>query len=557
MLKNLKVRNKLFVSFGIVIIIYIISIFAALIGIRSVFGELEYFYNVPYPMVKTALQAQATTRQIQLDIFHASFVSDDKEALQTRLSQIDRDVVDLNSDLDALAEYYGKDSALIQSMQTAAKQAAEAREKVISTIQNYNISSAGDTISKRYSEAASALQTALQDIIDDSQLKADDYYATGDLINGRCSTMLCVLAVISVLFTIILSTAIIRGITRPIAEIENAVKKMAEGDMHSEVTYQSRDELGVLAENLRFVLKTLSEYIAHICSRMDSLSTGDLTVEMDMDYLGEFASIKHSGNKIIHTLNDTFRQIHTAAGQVSISSGHVSGGAQVLSQGATEQADSVERLVGTFNTLSEQVTMTAGKSQDVNGLIQDTAQEVNDSNVKMEAMMKAMTKINDCSNDIEKIIKVIEDIAFQTNILALNASVEAARAGEAGKGFAVVADEVRSLASRSAEAAKDTTELIHNSLIAVGEGNKIAEGTQKSLLTVMTSTKQIESSMAQITEASSMQAEELKEVTLGIDQIASVIQTNAATAQESAAASEELASQSTLLESLVKRFHTR
>ena len=557
MLKNLKVRNKLFFSFGIVIIIYLISIIASVIGLRSVFGELEDFYQVPYPMVKSALQAQSRARQIQLNIFRASALTDDPAAIQAYLSEIEQNVASLTVELDALAEYYDADSVLLKSMQAAAKQTSEARLKTVDHLKNNDRNSALTMIMEEYDSAASTLQDTLQDIIDDAQLKAEDYYSTGALINRRCSTTLYVLSIISVILTLILSISIIRGFTRPIAEIENAVKKMAEGNMHSEITYKSKDELGALAENLRFVLKTLSAYIAHICSRMDSLSTGDLTVEMDMDYLGELESIKRSGNKIITSLNDTFGQIHMAAEQVSNSSDQVSSGAQALSQGTTEQASSVEKLVATLNTLSEQVTQTAGKSRDTNNLILETVKEVDDSNTKMNAMMNAMTKINTCSSEIEKIIKTIEDIAFQTNILALNAAVEAARAGESGKGFAVVADEVRSLASRSADAAKDTIVLINNSITAVTEGNQIAEDTQKSLLTVVTSAQQIENNMSQITKASDIQAEELRQVTMEIDQISSVVQTNSATAQESAAASEELFSQSTLLKGLVNRFRTR
>ena len=301
----------------------------------------------------------------------------------------------------------------------------------------------------------------------------------------------------------------------------------------------------------------MSGYIEHISQRLGSLADGDLSVEMDMDYLGDFQSLKRSCGKIIESLNDAMSQLHQASDQVAEGSEQVSSGAQALSQGATEQASSVEELVATLNELSDKVNKTAHNARDVNDLMGLTVGEIDNSNKMMESMMTAMTRINECSSEIEKIIKTIEDIAFQTNILALNAAVEAARAGEAGKGFAVVADEVRSLASKSQEAAKDTTALISNSLTAVSEGNQIASDTQESLLKVVSSAQKISENMAAITEASDMQAEGIQQVTLGIDQISSVIQTNSATAEESAAASEELYSQSSLLKSLVGRFRLK
>ena len=556
MFKNLRVRSKLFFSYTIILLFYIIAVIAALIGLGSVVSGLENFYKTPYPMVESALEAQSATRDIQANVFRASIADNDAE-VQTILADIDQSSTRLMDALNALEECYEGDTALIQAVSSASERTRTTRAQAIEYITAHDIENAHIVMNGEYVTAANGLQDAIQDVIDSAQEKADDYYASGLKTKKICTIILYGLAAFSIVFTMFIAIKIIRGITHPITEIEVAVKAMAEGNMQSEVTYTSNDELGLLAENLRFVLKTLSGYISHICSRMDSLAKGDLTVDRDMDYLGEFESIKHSGNKIIESLNDTLGQIEDASSQVASGSEQVSSGAQALSQGTTEQASSVEELVATLNELSSQVNQTAKNSRDVNALINDTGKEVDNSNSKMESMMKAMTKINDCSSEIEKIIKTIEDIAFQTNILALNAAVEAARAGEAGKGFAVVADEVRSLASKSAEAAQETTILIGNSLTAVSEGNQIAADTQRSLLNVVSSAQKIASNMALITEASDMQAEGIQQVTIGIDQISAVIQTNSATAQESAASSEELSSQANLLKTLVDRFQIK
>lgn len=553
MFKNLKVRSKLLVSFGIVIIFYIIAIIASSIGLGSVFGGLEDFYHIPFPMVKSALEAQSITREIQLDVYRA--VSSTEQ--QSVIADIDEAATRRNKVMEELKANFSGDASLLKSVEDANAATSAAREKAMDYIRAGNTQAAIQAINGDYLEAANHFEETLDQVIEQAEKNADEYYQSGTTTKRICTIILYGLALISIILTVFLVLSIVKGLTRPILEIEDAIKAMAKGDMSSKVTYTSKDELGDLAENLRFVLTTLSSYIGHICERMDSLATGDLTVEMDMDYLGEFESIKQSGTKIINSLNDTLGQLHQAADQVANGSEQVSSGAQALSQGATEQASSVEELAATLGDLSNQVNDTAANSRDVNQLISDTAQEINNSKQKMEAMVHAMTNINECSSEIEKIIKTIEDIAFQTNILALNAAVEAARAGEAGKGFAVVADEVRSLASKSQEAAKNTTVLISNSLNAVSEGNQIAADTQSSLLKVVESADKIAANMAKITESADMQAEGISQVTQGIDQISSVIQTNSATAEESAAASEELFSQSSLLKSLVGRFRLK
>ncbi len=555
MFKNLKVRSKLLVAFGILILFYLIAVIAALSGLGRVFGGLEDFYNIPFPTVQSALEAQSLTRKIQLEVYRA--VSSDGDQFQSVSSNIEQAASERTVVMDELKENFTADAALLQAVIDANAATSSAREKAMNYIRTGNTQAAINTINNEYLEAANNFETALDQVIVAAKAQASEYYDEGTSTKRICTIMLYALAAVSAVLSVFLVLTIVKGLTHPILELEEAIKAMAQGDMSSEITYKSKDELGELADNLRFVLSTLSSYIGHICERLDSLAAGDLGIEMDMDYLGEFASIKQSGTKIINSLNDTLGQLYQASDQVANGSEQVSSGAQALSQGATEQASSVQELAATLNELSGQVNDTAANSRDVNQLISDTALEINNSNKKMESMVRAMHNINECSSEIEKIIKTIEDIAFQTNILALNAAVEAARAGEAGKGFAVVADEVRNLASKSQEAAKNTTALINNSLNAVSEGSQIATDTQESLLKVVESADKIAANMAKITESADMQAEAISQVTEGIDQISSVIQTNSATAEESAAASEELFSQSSLLKSLVGRFRLK
>ena len=232
-------------------------------------------------------------------------------------------------------------------------------------------------------------------------------------------------------------------------------------------------------------------------------------------------------------------------------------GAQALSQGATEQASSVEELAATVNEINEKVQENAKFVKKSNDVSNEAGSLLMESMEKMQAMSEAMEEISSSSGEISRIIKTIEDIAFQTNILALNAAVEAARAGNAGKGFAVVADEVRSLAEKSAEASKTTSELIERSIHAVENGMKIATETSESLQNTATSAREAINLNGEIDKNSRAQAEAVGQVTLGIDQISSVIQTNSATAQQSAAASEELSGQADLLKKTVSAFQLK
>lgn len=348
---------------------------------------------------------------------------------------------------------------------------------------------------------------------------------------------------------------IAKKISKPIELVTDRLIMLSEGNLQDSVfVSQTADEVGMLTQALSKTVLTLRGYIENISYVLDELNSGNLDVQIELDYMGDFKSIKNSLVRTLGELNKIITQIRSTAYQVSAGADQVSNGAQALSQGATEQASSVEELAATINEISSQVKEAAANAEKSRKQAQRAGDQVNTSNQQMQEMISAIGEISSKSDQIGKIIKTIEDIAFQTNILALNAAVEAARAGAAGKGFAVVADEVRNLASKSSAASKNTSMLIEGTIQAVEKGTNIASATAESLNSVVEITEQVVTSVDKIASATEYQASSIAQVTQGVDQISSVVQTNSATAEESAAASEELSGQAQMLKSLVGQF---
>ena len=556
-MKNWKVSVKLMVSFAIITVLAIVIGIVGIIGMSQINSKLVSMYETQTKPLPEAGKALEYLQRLRVQLRNVVFETGNPEAI----AKIEGDIKEREDKfIEHMVEY--EKTIVAERAKTLWAEAMDEFKKDLMPGINAIVEGAkrGEEQSdlRAMMSVTGAAADSIVEKVDELMSIKIQLAATANsdakALSNFLLTLIVVVLLVSIAIAAFFAMYVTNLISKPIKALSSFMGKAGStGDLTMSPeearilneNKENKDEVGVMTKDcVAFI-----EHVVRSAKTLETIAGGDFTPHVHL--ASDRDSLGNSLKRMLKSFNEMFGEINVASVQVNSGGMQVSGASQALSQGATEQASAVQQLSASIHEISNQVKENSTNSNQANDLVQETTREVQRGNEHMQNMLSAMTEINSASSEISKIIKVIDDIAFQTNILALNAAVEAARAGSAGKGFAVVAEEVRNLASKSADAAKHTTALIEGSIASVEKGATIAQDTARSLESVAEKTREVEKLIDTIARASSEQADGIRQINTGVDQISQVIQTNSATAEQSAAASEELSSQANLLQEQV------
>lgn len=549
-----KVGDKLKYAFGTVIVTFMFAMLMAFIAIILMNADTKKFYEEAYMSSVTQMEIRKDVQLMSKNILWALTV-DNTGAAQSYLSAADQAAQKVESNVKELRQSY-VDRTAVDDLQQAVSEMEDIRAQLMELAQQREKAKALVIFNGDYNDALVTVQNKLVIIGDNATQEATTQYRAARTIGIGSIILMVVLGVVSLNFSIVIRKAITKNMLRPIKQIQKASADLKAGNLDVDITYESPDELGQLANDFKDACATLHAMVEDTGVLLDQMANGDFTISEDnkSKYVGSFVEQFESMHQLGSQMSDTLEQINVASEQVAQGSGQLSCGAQALAEGATDQAGAVEELTATVENITEVANNNAAAAEESYETVREAAEHAGQSREDLERLTEAMQRIDATSKEIQNIIGSIEDIAEQTNLLSLNASIEAARAGEAGRGFAVVAEQIGKLAGDSARAAVNTRDLLGKSLQEVENGNVITEKTVEALNQILETMNRFADTAKGSSESSREQADMLRQVEQGIEQISSVVQSNSASAEETSATSQQLSAQSDELKTLVGKF---
>ena len=556
-LKNLPVNLKLKKAFNKVSIAFISSLMISAIGVCCISLLFYDFYTVQHENSYLQMEIRKNIQLVDKNVLWASTSSSDIETSQKLTNVVNYSDI-LTRQVNKLVTNFDEPE-LTGPLSSAMMDFIDQRTQVQKYINADEKALAFELYEAEYSDAVTAVENALTAIGEEADRKASTEYTLTSLVSG--------LVILFTLTGIVSSTLLSRNLTKsitdiictPIKELGDAATKLKDGDLNIEITYESEDELGQLAGNFRAACSQMKAVIQDAGALLSAMAAKDFSTNTQNEalYVGNFQALLENILILNEHMSTTLGQIKDASEQVSVGSSQLANSAQSLAEGATDQAGAVQELTATIASVSEIASKTSEmatmSASNMSGAVKDgeaSRQEMSNLTIAMESIMQT-------SHEIENIISMIEDIAEQTNLLSLNASIEAARAGEAGRGFAVVADQIGKLAADSGKSAVMTKDLINKSLNEINCGNEIVQNASSMMEKVLESMAAFAQEASGAATATTSQADMLKQVEAGIEQISQVVQDNSAVAEETSAVSEELFSQAENLQEMIGQFNLR
>ena len=557
--KNLSISKKLKKVLIVAVIIISTITVATGVGLMYLKGQLESFVETEYASEISIQETATSILTLARDIRDAYIRAENGENISSYDQNVKKYVNEITTELEYVYNI-NKDPEIARELENFGNNISKwinIGNEILTAINNKDMAKANKLILNDCPEVLDVIIEQVSLIGDKISTNVqDDIQGTTRYI-GIVMIILIVIIIIGLILITKVVQAIIESISNPVEEIKAAALEMAKGNYDLEIEYTSEDEIGVLADCMREMILFTKDNISNITEVLNKFAEGNFDVEIEDNYIGEFIDIKESLEKIVDSINNTFYDIKIVTEQVKDGSEQVASTAQIISEGAINQAGIIQELMAAIGQINEKVKVSTEQANSTNVLTRELGNQIELNNEKMNEMVTAMNKIEESSINIKSIINTIYSISEQTNLLALNAAIEAARAGESGKGFAVVADEIRKLAEESSVAVKNTEILIEDSINNVNDGKNVADEASEALSAVVGKAKEAVELIGTIAELTEQGAMAISEVYNGIDQIAEVVESNTAISEESAAASEELSSQSESLQNMIDKFKLR